>query len=130
MLSFSQISILYNRSLSKSRTSCLSKNFNAHRLYSSPPCLILALLFNHKFKSLFKLKHPTLPPLVVVHIQDRKHPLGTAHWRNKGGGGWNRKQHLIWSLYLRMLQANESEKTPIFTSQLSGCIKFCEYHLF
>lgn len=107
----------YHRPLSKSWTLCLTKYSNAHRLHSIPsPCLTLTLLFNNKFKSLFKLKHPTLSPLVVVHIQEKISPLGTVHWRNKmgAGGGKNHKKHLIWSFYLRMLQANESEIIPIF----------------
>jgi len=107
MFDFSQISELYDRSLSKSWTSHLNKNFNAHRLHIiPPPCLTLTLLFKHTFKSLFKIKYPTLSPLVAVRVQERTHPLGAVHWRNKTGAGRNHKQHLICSFYLCMLQVN------------------------
>lgn len=96
MLNFSQISVLCDRSLSKSWTLSSNKNFNARRQHSiASPCLIQTLLFNHKFKSPFKLKYPTLSPLAVVYIQEGIYPLGTVHWRNKAGEGSQKAFNLL-----------------------------------
>lgn len=84
---------------------------------TSSPCLILTLVFNHKFESLVKFKYPILSPLEVVHIQERIRPSGIVHWKKQRGN--DHTKHLIWMFNLCMLQAKQSDVIPLFTCHSS-----------